>query len=607
MKTDCIAWSPTEADDKEATDFGGIHASLMMAVETPVSPSGRRTLGLGGLGLFVALVVLHTWPLATNPARLSRLDNNDTAFNTWVVAWVAHQIPRDPMRLFQAPIFHPERDTLAYSEHMFVPSLMGAPLLWLGASPVLVYNLLVMLGLALSGWAMALVINRWTGSRSGGIVAGALFAFNAHLLTRFPHLQAQHLEFMPLALLAFDRVLTRSRPLDVMLLAGAFVLQALCANYTMVFLAFGLVAALICRPDGWLERGRAVWPMLALAAVVAMAILVPVLLPYQRVHASQGMARSMDEIARYSATWRDYLTTAGRLHYATWSAGVSGPTALFPGFAALALTAVAIATGVAWRDRRARMALALGLVGLAFSFGAHLPGYSWLHEHVVPLQGIRVAGRWGLLALTAVAMLAGFGVARLEMVWRRIPLGRWPLVAGTLLAIVTLEAARAPLALVTYEGVPGVHDRLAATAGGALVVFPLYPGGNFHLNAPYLLGQTRHFRPIVNGYSSFAPASYHARANRLQAFPAPAALDELRSIGVTDVLLYRAPLERDFGAAALDSLRANPALEFVTEEDGVIWYRLQRLGIRDSQFAFRQHASDDEPMASCEPRIANCE
>jgi hypothetical protein len=536
----------------------------------------QRRLGLAGLALFLALSILHTWPLATNPARLSRLDNNDTAFNAWVVAWVAHQVPRDPLRLFQAPIFHPEPDTLAYSEHMLVPSLMGAPLLWLDASPVLVYNLLVLLGLSLSGWAMAVVITRWTGSRAGGIVAGALFAYNAHLLTRFSHLQVQHLEFFPLVLLALDRVLTRSRPTDALLLAGGFVLQALCANYTMVFLAFGLAAALICRPDGWLTRARVVWPMLILAAVLVSAVLIPFLLPYQRVHASQGMARTMDEIARYSATWRDYLTTAGRLHYATWSASVGGQTALFPGFAALALSGVTLATGTAWRDRCARMALAMGLVGLVLSFGVRFPGYAWLHEHVPLLQGIRVASRWGLLTLAAIAMLAGFGVARLQALWhRRVRRSRWPLAAGAMLAIVTVEAARTPLALVRYEGIPAIHDRLAGSKGGAMVIYPLYSGGNFNLNAPYLLGQTRHFRPMVNGYSSFAPGSYHARAIRLQAFPAQPALDELRAIGVTDVLLYRAPLDGLFGAATVDSLRTHPALELVTEEDGVIWYRLR--------------------------------
>ena len=54
------------------------------------------------------------------------------------------------------------------------------------------------------------------------------------------------------------------------------------------------------------------------------------------------------------------------------------------------------------------MALAFGVVGFMLSFGAAVPGYDWLYDHVPLLQGIRAAARWGMLALMAIAILAGF-------------------------------------------------------------------------------------------------------------------------------------------------------------------------------------------------------
>jgi hypothetical protein len=194
-----------------------------------------RNRQLAALALFGALAVLHSWPLAGNPGGLARLDNDDAALNTWVIAWVAHVLPRDPLGLFDAPIFHPERHTLAYSEHLFVPSLIGAPLLWAGLSPVLVHNLLLMAGLALSGWAMYLLLARWTGSQWAGVTAGMIYAFNAHTLTRFAHLQAHHVEFFPLLLYAVDRVIVAPKMRQALLLAAAFTLQALCGNYLLVF------------------------------------------------------------------------------------------------------------------------------------------------------------------------------------------------------------------------------------------------------------------------------------------------------------------------------------------------------------------------------------
>ena len=105
------------------------------------------------LALFVALAILHTWPLATAPGTLSRNDNGDFILHEWIMAWVSHQVVTNPLHLFDANIFYPERYTLAYSDHLFVQSMLGAPLLWAGASPVLVHNLVLIAGFALTGWA----------------------------------------------------------------------------------------------------------------------------------------------------------------------------------------------------------------------------------------------------------------------------------------------------------------------------------------------------------------------------------------------------------------------------------------------------------------------
>ena len=65
------------------------------------------------------------------------------------------------------------------------------------------------------------------------------------------------------------------------------------------------------------------------------------------------------------------------------------------------------------------MAAAIGVAGVALSFGPALPGYAALYRWLPLLQGVRGAARFGFLALVAVAVLAGFGVAALaRAVWR---------------------------------------------------------------------------------------------------------------------------------------------------------------------------------------------
>jgi hypothetical protein len=542
-----------------------------------------RNRQLAALILFAAMSVLHSWPLASDPAHLARLDNHDAELNTWIIAWVAHQVPRDPLNLFEAPILYPEHHTLAFSEHMLVPSLIGAPLLWAGLSPVLVYNLLIMIGFAFSGWAMYVVMVRWTGSQWAGLIAGLLYAFNAHVLTRFVHLQAQHVEFFPLVLYAFDRVLTDRRRRDAVLLAAAFVLQALCSNYLLVFTTYALIASALVR---WQELGTSKTPgpedpttsaapavyLLAVAAVISLAALAPFLWPYYQVDREYGLARTADVVTQYNAGWRDYLVTGGRLHYAWWShTFYEGRTALFPGITALALAGIAIFTSRIRRDPRVRMAIAIGAVGIAFSFGTSLPGYSLLHGLLPLLSGLRNVARWGWLLLAAIAILAGYGVAAIErMRWRP-----WGAIAAAIAALITVEAIRTPVGYTRFNGIPPFYDRFANDPNLVLAEFPFYSGASVSLNGPYVLANTRYFKPLLNGYSSFHPASFEARGRALNSFPSEPALAELRVAQVTHVAVHARAFERRYGDAALKAVDTVPDLELVADQDGIRLYRLK--------------------------------
>ena len=517
---------------------------------------------LAALALFACLAVVHTWPLATAPARLSRNDTPDTILNEWILAWDAHQAVHDPRHFFDANIFYPERHTLAYSEYLIAPAAMGAPLLWLGASPVLVYNLLLLAGLTLTGWATCLLVARWTEDTTAGLVAGALAAFNAHTLTRLPHLQALHFEFFPLALLAFDRLLTADAggPVDVGLLAIWFALQGLTSYYALIITTVALAVGVAVRPSAW-TRGAIV--KLASAGAIAAALMWPFLLMYLRV----GEVRPLDEIARDSATWRDYLDTPARVH-AIWSAHFfGGASALYPGAVAVVLALVAIGAGVAIRDERARMALAFGIAGAALSFGPSMPGYTLLYRILPPLEGIRSVARFGFLATMAAAILAGFGLATLRARWRNPRW--WPAAVAGILALATVDALAAPIDYVTARPVPHLAKSLrGSTAIVAHIPF-FAPARIFH-NADYLLESTANWRPMINGYSGIVPDSYEAHARALATFPSSDAIEALRHIGVTHVWVHDRLLRDWTDNETADAVRHTPGLELLAE-DGDLW------------------------------------
>ena len=520
---------------------------------------------LASLVLFTVLAVIHLWPLAAAPGTWSRNDNGDFILHEWIMAWVAHQVVRNPLHLFDANIFFPEPGTLSYSDHLFVQSMLGAPLLWAGASPVLVHNLVLMAGFALTGWTTSLVMRKWTGSWTAAVVSGSLVAFNSFSLTRLPQIQDLHLEFFPLTLFALDRLLALPRMKHALALTGWFVLQALTGTYLMVFTSLSLVGAALVRPREWTgSRFRPVAGYVLLSALVAVVMLAPFLLPYYRASAEVGLGRSLEETQRYSAELTDYFAAAGRVHFdmLRWSRPYFQGDALFPGFVGLALALVGtVAFGV--RDTRARMLLAVAVVSFALSFGPAFPPYRVLYRVYPLLQGIRGAVRFGQFTLAAVGMLAGFGILALE---RRLATRAVLPVTLALFAAVNGEAMRAPLGYTEYRGVPPVFDALKhMPSTSVLAFFPFYDSARFHLNAPFMLATatTRTFLPMINGYSGFKPASYYEHVRRLAPFPDQPSIDYLRQLGVTHVLVD----SRNMRPAQVEALSNFPELH-LWETDG---------------------------------------
>jgi hypothetical protein len=360
-------------------------------------------------------------------------------------------------------------------------------------------------------------------------------------------------------------------------LSVAYTLQGLTSNYLLVFMTFGLAAAGAVRAREWVGRGRtrALW-MVVLSGMVAVGLLAPFLIHYLEAHRTQGLTRSLDEVAKFSASWRDYLSATGNIHYRTWSASmwrIRG-AALFPGVTALALAAIAVTTGIAWRHRPARMWLALGVVGFVLSFGAALPGYTFLYHAVPILQGIRASVRFGFLVLASVAALAAFGLLVLQTKLERSPRLRQAVTIAAL-GLVTLEAFRVPVGYTVPHVTPQTYQVLKDDPAAVLLELPMYEPGSFQLNAPYMLHATMHWRPLVNGYSGFLPASYIEHYQRLGSFPDAASIAYLRELGVTYVAVHARGFADPRGQATLEAIRQSPALQPAITGPGLTIYKVR--------------------------------
>jgi hypothetical protein len=296
-------------------------------------------------------------------------------------------------------------------------------------------------------------------------------------------------------------------------------------------------------------------------------VLLPYLLPYWYAYTDNDAARPLADVELYAASWADYLSSPSRVHFAAWSHRWFTGAALFPGFVALGLAALAVVRGRAWRDPRARMCLAMAVCGIVLSFGTKVPGYSTLHEVLPLLHAVRAISRFGYLGVMGIAFLAGFGIVELR---RLVPPRAWNAAAAALLALAAVEPLVAPIHFSRFDGVPAIYDTIAGEPAAVVAELPMPGGYGWFGNAKYMLNSTRHWKPMLNGYSGFAPASFHEHAAALASFPREDSITALRAIGVTHVFVHVDGYTPDQRGV----MDGTPALVRLAAADRIVLYRV---------------------------------
>lgn len=484
--------------------------------------------------VLVAVVVLATWPQAIQLRRVT--DFGDPLLNTWTLAWVAHALTTAPAALFDANIFHPEAGTLAYSESMLIPALLVAPLLWLGAPPIAVHNLLLLGALVLSGLAMFALVRQQTGHDGAALVAAIAFALYPYRIEEFPKVQLQILWWWPLALLAFHRALetpTMGRAVAFAVCAAAQLYS--CIYYGMfgaVFAAVVMAVLLAARRSG--VRLEA-WRWSAVSVVAALALALPLALPYREASRVVG-ARALGDAAPYSAELRDYLSAhPENAWYGDDRRPGRAERRLFPGYTAPIVAAVGLLPPV---GAGTLAYLIAGAVAFDLSLGVNGAGYPTLHALITPFQALRVPARFGMFVGLALSVIAGAGTARLCR--HRRAAVQWALVIVTGALLVAESRMRPQLLQPLPDETPAVYAWLASQPPGAVCEYPVGPleGRAGPQDATYMYYSIKHWRPLVNGYSGFLPPSYHELLRRLDTFPSPVATAYLREREVAYLLVH---------------------------------------------------------------------
>ena len=261
---------------------------------------------------YTALSVVLTWPLAANLTTHLPHDLGDPVLSSWLLWWHAHHLPFTAA-WWDGAGFFPVHGTLALSDHRIGLSLIGSPLIWLGGSGVLAYNVALMFSFAASALAMHGLVLALTRRHDAATLAAVVFGFAPYRFDHVVHLEIVSAYWLPIALLGLHLWLRARETRWLALFSACWLLQALTCGYYFFYFAVLLGLWTVWFLRSW---RRDVLPV-ALAGLATLVPLLPVLLYYKGIHSALGLRRGIDEIELFSAD------ISGLLSGAPWLAGWS--------------------------------------------------------------------------------------------------------------------------------------------------------------------------------------------------------------------------------------------------------------------------------------------
>jgi hypothetical protein len=519
----------------------------------------------------VVLACVFTVPYIIHFNNAGRLDTNDGRWSIWVVSWVAHALTTDPSQLFRANIFYPHPNALAFSEGNFVEGAVGAPVWLLTKNPYSTHNFVVLFAFAQSFIATYYLVRRLTGDRRAAILCGIMYAFCPFAFVRQAHIQLLMVGFLPWVMLAWHRFLDRVSIARAIELGAVMAMTGLACAYYGIFaggmIAFASIWFAITRKK-WKDKSYVL--SVAAAAVVCLGLVVPFFWPYIQMQQSTGFQRTLS--GQYSANIAAWLLSSAWAHR-WWAEYLYKPSeALFPGILAIVLGCWGAtfvkerdSVGLARDERWYYVGLAVFTFWLTLGPAAGL--YTALYYTVPVLSFVRAPSRAGIVVTMCLVVLAA--PALIVLMRRQARHAAFAI----LFVLVVADTYRAPLRMREEPPLPRAYTTLARLPKAPTIELPFWNQSiDFHRHAEYMLASTRHWQPLINGYSDHIPQDFRDHSIVLARFPSRESFAILEPLGARYAVFHldlMAPKDRDDLIRRIGVDYANYLRPI--EKDGEVW------------------------------------
>lgn len=529
------------------------------------------------------------YPLSASPGTTVVVDAPDTHVYIWTLAWDAYAFLHQPLRIFDANIYHPFAHTLAFSENLIGSAFFAAPFIWLTGNMVLGMNMAALITCVLcgiGGYVLARALQLGPGA---AFLCGLVYAFAPPRFFRLGQLHMTAVQWIPFTLAFLHIYFDRGTRKHLLLAVGCFTLQVLSSGHGAAFTAVAIALLLAWRIafgqpiaiGQWLRDFGATGTFLLAPSIV-------MLFPYRLVREQGGFRYGFGEDSMPNAA--SFVASPTQLHVylqRQWL-GATGlndraDAYLFPGMLILVAAIVAIAvwrprSRADWRTQATGFYAFLGVVSaLMFApppiglwrFAYGLPGFNFIR---MPSRFVTVVVMClGVLLAAAVDRLTGTLSPRIRAV-----------VVSAVAVVLLAEYVSYPFPAVPYSiDIPAV-DRWLDTQPKPFVVaeVPVPSPGNWgaheRMQVEAMLHATAHWQKTIHGYSSLR-RPLHARVYvEMTAFPDPISITNLRELGVKYVVVHTENYPGDRWKEVESRLARFPELQLVHTDGTGRVYRLEQ-------------------------------
>ncbi len=538
--------------------------------------------------IYLAFALVNFWPVATHLTTTVAGTGGDVYQFLWDIWFVGYSLFTLHMGIWHtALLFWPVGASLVYQTSMPIASLLATP--FTGVSLPLAYNFIFFAGFCLSGLTMFILAKYLTKNSYAAFIAGIIFAFSSfHIAQAYGHVEYANIEWIPLALYFFLRILREDhhRNWKAIGLAVSMVLACFTVDIEVgISLTFLLLVVAVAYLIGKETRKRVLnmgflKAMLVFAAatfILGAWAWIPILGSIS--HSGLGSLNSLNDVA-HNTLWSDDLLSffIPNPYNGLLSGPFSGLSYIYHGNISetasyITYTAIALALFGLWKHfKENRLWLGIGilffilalgpilLVGTSLASATASSGVSGIPlpyqiYRLIPFfNTVREPGRFDLMVTIAVAVMAAYGTkAILGTKHEAHPLPKIDTRALGIILVLSL------LLLVETNGMP--ISKAAASAVTTLGTIPKAYAemgqlqGNFSVlqlpiigtpSAPELYAgkamyyQTASHKPIVGGYTT--------RENTTQQFSVyqiPIAITATSLLNYGQ-LLYQSPISENY-------------------------------------------------------------